>query len=64
MLKINLVRGIALLFILFFFVGIVISYIFNVDFVEKNIDDDGRVGEHTKIRINIFQNQMFYLNNI
>lgn len=58
---IKLVKGVALLSILLFFLGFIASYVINVDFVEKYIDDDGRVGEHVKIRIDIFQSQMLYL---
>lgn len=41
--------------------GVLISYVFNVNFVEKYIDRDQRIGEQVKTRINLFQTQMFYL---
>ena len=56
-----LVKGIAVIIIVLFILGLSISYIFNVDFVEKYIDDDNRVGEHVRPRINIFQNQILFL---
>ncbi len=56
-----MMKRIVSLFILLFLLGMTISYIFNVGFVEKYIDDDGRIGEHVKTRVYIFQNQMFYL---
>jgi|TARA_B100002003_G_scaffold248023_1_gene280838 lysophospholipase L1-like esterase len=58
---INLTKGAIILSILLFISGLTISSVFDVDFVEKYIDDDGRIGEHVKIRISIFQNQMLYL---
>ena len=58
--KINFIKRIALCFIILFILGIIVSQIFDVDFVERHIEEDGRIGEHVKIMVSTFQNQMFY----
>lgn len=57
--KINFVKLLAVIFLVLSVFGILASYIIDVDFVEKNIDKDGRIGEHVKTRITAFQSQAF-----
>ena len=59
--EINLIKGFALFFIVLFILGIIVSYTFNVDFIKKYIDKDGKVEKDAIFKIDIFQKQMFYL---
>lgn len=57
----KILNFLLILFFLISIISILISFIFNVDFVEKYIDRDNRIGDHVKTRIALFQTQMFYL---
>lgn len=59
--KNKLLNCILIILFLLAILSFFISYTFDANFVEKYIDEDNRIGEHVKPRVEIFQKQMLCL---
>ncbi len=60
--KIRIIKFLAILFIIFFVLGVIMSFIIDVNFTNKFVGKGNTASEERlKTRLEIFQNQIFYL---
>jgi len=54
----KILKLVVILLFLLSLLSVIVSHFFTVDFVAKHFDDDGRIGDHVKYRIELFQSQI------